>query len=194
MKHVFLECPDAHGHCSAQIWLKNISCDASGKFSCWPLGCHSLSTIRSKGHDCAKEAGSCSTYDGRNRQDEENKKTYIFPGHQCGNCKSKLYSETHEPPVECTIVGSETFEMAHSYRKECKEERCHVNSYRVNFAYVDSVKVNTMTFKELENLGVYMVTTGFGFTVKYLQLSYYRLLRGNLAPCQEAVCATHAFL
>ena len=119
-------------------------------------------------------------------QDEENKKAYIFPGHQCGNCKSKLYSKTHEPPVECTIVGSETFDVAHSYRKECKEERCHVNSYRVNFAYVDSVKVNTMTFKELETLGVYMVTNGFGFTMKYLQLSYYRLLRGNLAPGQEA--------
>lgn len=121
-----------------------------------------------------------------NLQDEENKKAYIFPGHQCGNCKSKLYSKTHEPPVECTIVGSETFDVAHSYRKECKEERCHVNSYRVNFAYVDSVKVNTMTFKELETLGVYMVTNGFGFTMKYLQLSYYRLLRGNLAPGQEA--------
>ena len=40
--------------------------------------------------------------------------------------------------------------------------------------------------QRLENLGVYMVTNGFGFTMKYLQLSYYRLLRGNLAPGQEA--------
>ena len=113
-------------------------------------------------------------------------KIYTFPGKQCGMCKSKLFTKTQETPVECIIVGSETFDRAFTQRKECKDEMCNANSYRMNYAYVDSVKINTMTFKELENIGVYMVTNGFGFTMKYLQLSYYRLLRANLAPGQEA--------
>ena len=98
-------------------------------------------------------------------------KIYTFPGKQCGMCKSKLFTKTQETPVECIIVGSETFDRAFTQRKECKDEMCNANSYRMNYAYVDSVKINTMTFKELENIGVYMVTNGFGFTMKYLQLS-----------------------
>ena len=53
------------------------------------------------------------------------------------------------------------------------------------FAYHDGVKVNTLTFTQLEALGIYMVTAKFGFTMKYLKMTYYRFLRGNLAPGQE---------
>ena len=60
-----------------------------------------------------------------------------------------------------------------------------ISTYRTNFAYVDSMKVNTMSFKQMEELGVYMVTNSFGFSMKYLELSYLRLLRGNLTPGQE---------
>ena len=60
-----------------------------------------------------------------------------------------------------------------------------ISTYRTNFAYVDSMKVNTMSFKQMEEFGVYMVTNSFGFSMKYLELSYLRLLRGNLTPGQE---------
>ena len=109
---------------------------------------------------------------------------FIYPGNQCGVCNSQLYTKFHEAPVECTIVSSETFETACTLRKECKQKYC-VHAYRATFAYIDSVKVNTMSLRELEDMKVYMVTNGFGFTMKYLQMCYFRLLRGNLAPGQE---------
>ena len=37
----------------------------------------------------------------------------------------------------------------------------------------------------MEKLGIYLVTHTFGFTMKYLQMTLYRFLRGNLAPGQE---------
>ena len=110
---------------------------------------------------------------------------HVYPGSECGVCKKKLYTKFLETPVQCTIVGSEVVEKAYLLRKECKEPFC-VKTYRANFAYVDSVKVNTMSFRQMQDMKVYMVTHGFGFTMKYLQMFYYRLLRGNLAPGQES--------
>ena len=99
--------------------------------------------------------------------------------------QEKLYTKVLETPVQCTIVGSEVVETAYLLRKECKEPFC-VKTYRANFAYVDSVKVSTMSFRQMQDMKVYMVTHGFGLTMKYLQMCYYRLLRGNLAPGQES--------
>ena len=110
---------------------------------------------------------------------------HVYPGSECGVCKKKLYTKFLDTPVQCTIVGSEVVEKAYLLRKECKEPFC-VKTYRANFAYVDSVKVNTMSFRQMQDMKVYMVTHGFGFTMKYLQMFYYRLLRGNLAPGQES--------
>lgn len=115
--------------------------------------------------------------------------SYIYPGSRCGVCSGQLYAKLHETPVPCTIVGSEIIEHANTVRKECKKEYC-VHAYRANFAYIDSTKVNTMSFRQLEEMGVYMVTNNFGFTMKYLQMSLFRLLRGNLAPGQEASVRT----
>ena len=46
-------------------------------------------------------------------------------------------------------------------------------------------KINTLTFNEMKKLGIYLVASTFGFTMKYLQMTLYRFLRGNLAPGQE---------
>lgn len=99
-------------------------------------------------------------------------------------CSGTLYTKFLEAPVQCTIVGSETIEAAITYRKECKQNFC-VHTYRANFARIDGVKINTLSFHEMHKMKVYMVTNSFGFTMKYLQMCYFRLLRGNLAPGQE---------
>ena len=37
-----------------------------------------------------------------------------------------------------------------------------------NFAYHDGAKVNVVNFSELQDSGIYMVSSQFGFTVNYL--------------------------
>ena len=110
---------------------------------------------------------------------------YLPPMDRCVVCKGPLYVASWEAPLTCTIVGSETFEEGHTYRKRCKKKGGCVHCYRANFAYIDSTKVNTISFNDMKKVGVYLVTNNFGFTMKYLELSYLRLLRGNLAPGQE---------
>ena len=100
-------------------------------------------------------------------------------------CKGPQYVASWKAPLTCTIVGSETFGEGHTYRKRCKKKGGCVHCYRANFAYIDSTKVNTISFNDMKKAGVYLVTNNFGFTMKYLELSYLRLLRGNLAPGQE---------
>ncbi|CAJ1330596.1 unnamed protein product [Effrenium voratum] len=50
----------------------------------------------------------------------------------------------------------------------------------------DGVKVNALSFKQMQDSGVYMEKSRFAFSMKYLGLSLLRFLRGNLAPGQEA--------
>ena len=101
----------------------------------------------------------------------------------CSLCHSPLGVDKSDE-VKCTIVGSEIFETRCTTRKICPQGSCRA-THRANFAYHDGVKVNTLTFTQLEALGIYMVTAKFGFTMKYLKMTYYRFLRGNLAPGQE---------
>ena len=104
---------------------------------------------------------------------------------ECSVCKSKdLVVRGDEQPSDCTIVGSESFEPMKTLRKICYHKDCRT-THRGNFAYQDGAKVNTLTFNELEKSGIYLVTTNFGFTMKYLKLTLCRFLRGNLAPGQE---------
>ena len=104
---------------------------------------------------------------------------------ECSVCKSKdLVVRDDEQPSDCTIVGSESFEPMKTLRKICYHKDCRT-THRGNFAYQDGAKVNTLTFNELEKSGIYLVTTNFGFTMKYLKLTLCRFLRGNLAPGQE---------
>lgn len=116
---------------------------------------------------------------------EKEKKTYLCPLSKCMVCKGPLHTDAQESAVPCTIVTSESFDEGYTVRKRCRTKGGCISTYRTNFAYVDSVKVNTMSFKQMEEFGVYMVTNSFGFSMKYLELSYLRLLRGNLAPGQE---------
>lgn len=69
-------------------------------------------------------------------------------------------------------------------RKLCAYKGCRV-THRANFAYQDGVKIYTLTFNEIEKYGIDLVTHSFGFTMKYFKMTFYRFLRGNLAPGQE---------
>ena len=113
----------------------------------------------------------------------------VSPCTTCSLCKGILITRSDERPRECwwecTIVGSESFDIAKTYRKECTYWKCRT-THRANFAYQDGAKINTLTFEQMKELGFYLVTKKFGFTFKYLELSFLRLLRGNLASGQEA--------
>ena len=103
---------------------------------------------------------------------------------QCSICHGHLLSRTDEAAIECTIVGSESFQTMATYRKICSGKTCRA-THRANFAYQDGVKVNTLSFNDLEKNGIYLVSSKFGFTMQYLKMTFYRFLRGNLAPGQE---------
>ena len=109
----------------------------------------------------------------------------VSPFTTCSVCKGILTTRSDERPSECTIVGSESFDIAKTYRKECAHWKSR-STHRANFAYQEGAKINTLTFEQMKELGFYLVTKKFGFTFKYLELSFLRLLRGNLASGQEA--------
>lgn len=109
----------------------------------------------------------------------------VGPCTTCSLCKRILTTRFDERPSECTIVGSESFDIAKTHRKECTHWKCR-STHRANFAYQEGAKINTLTFEQMKELGFYLVTKKCGFTFKYLELSFLRLLRGNLASGQEA--------
>lgn len=112
-------------------------------------------------------------------------KVHHSPRTKCTICKCPLQLRTDEKPIQCTILGSESVEIILSYRKVCHTRDCRT-THRGNFADHDGAKVNVVNFSELQDSGIYMVSSQFGFTVNYLKQSWCRFLRGNLAPGQEA--------
>ena len=70
---------------------------------------------------------------------------------QCSICHGHLVSRTDEAAIECTIVGSEPFQTMATYRKICSGKTCRA-THRANFAYQDGVKVNTLSFNDLEKM------------------------------------------
>ena len=103
---------------------------------------------------------------------------------QCSICHGHLVNRTDEAAIECTIVGSESFQTMATHRKICSGKTCRA-THRANFAYQDGVKVNTLSFNDLEENGIDLVSSKYGFTMQYLKMTFYRFLRGNLAPGQE---------
>ena len=104
------------------------------------------------------------------------------PIHHCVACKVKIFVRLTEAPVFCVSVCSES---RLTFRAICDTNHCRT-THRANFAYQDGVKVNALSFKQMQDSGVYMEKSRFGFSMKYLGLSLLRFLRGNLAPGQEA--------
>ena len=119
------------------------------------------------------------------KKESADMKVHHSPRTKCTICKCPLQLRTDEKPIQCTILGSESVEIILSYRKVCHTRDCRT-THRGNFAYHDGAKVNVVNFSELQNSGIYMVSSQFGFTVNYLKQSWCRFLRGNLAPGQEA--------
>ena len=69
----------------------------------------------------------------------------------CSVCKGCLIDRSDEAAVECTIVSSESFDSKWTSRKICTQKSCRV-THRGNYAYHDGVKVNTLTFNQMEKL------------------------------------------
>ena len=57
---------------------------------------------------------------------------------------------------------------------------------RHNIMFLRGEKINTMTYKEMASSGVLFVNSKTALAMDYLRLTYLRLLRGRLAPGQEA--------
>ena len=110
---------------------------------------------------------------------------YDPPLQKCSVCKEDMVLRPDENPTKLVVATSETLQLASAYRSVCNTPGCRT-THRGNFAYEDGVKVNALSFQQLHAFGVYMVTGSFGFSIKYLELSLLRFLRGNLAPGQEA--------
>jgi hypothetical protein len=104
---------------------------------------------------------------------------------KCVACnKGKLFLASQKV-VRATVVGSETLRNVETRRLQCASRKCRA-VVRCNFIWLDGRKINCMTFNEMLRAGVYFVSNDIGFDMNYLELTYYRLLRGKLAPGQEA--------
>ena len=102
---------------------------------------------------------------------------------KCPVCDCLLKDKSYELNAKCVIVGSETLELATSSRKCCKA--CET-TVRHNYMWNGPQKINVMSYDQMVASGVYFVTNNFAFTMKYLELQYFRLLRTQEAPGQEA--------
>ena len=81
----------------------------------------------------------------------------VSPCTTCSLCKGILITRSDGRPSECTIVGSESFDIAKTYRKECTHWKCRI-THRANFAYQEAAKINTLTCEHMKELGFYLVT------------------------------------
>ena len=52
--------------------------------------------------------------------------------------------------------------------------------YRTTYFWHKRVKRNCYNFRQMQDAGVYFVTNSVAFSMKYLELTYFRLLRGKL--------------
>ena len=86
--------------------------------------------------------------------------------------------------VQCTIINSEGSHTIDTQSTRCYGNNCKTN-YKPTFAWVNGRKINCLSYNDYKDLGFYMVTSKTGFSMKYLELTYTRLLRANLAPGAE---------
>lgn len=103
---------------------------------------------------------------------------------KCFCCHGTLYTKKeHRSIVKATVFNSEKIWAAATQSKVCW--RCKVY-YRHNFVWLGGQKINCMSFNQMLSSGLYFVTSKTAFTMSYLELCYYRLLRAKTAPGQEA--------
>ena len=108
---------------------------------------------------------------------------YTFLRDVCPVCeKATLYSSQNEV-CQAIVIGSEELTNAGLLRKRCWS--CN-NTMRHNILTLGKETLNCTTFQEMEQSGVLFITAKTGFSMKYLHLTYLRLMRAKAAPGQEA--------
>lgn len=112
------------------------------------------------------------------------KKKYNTILQTCMSCGTKLRKGNNEPSA-CSIYGSEGVEPAQLLSKRCPRFCCRT-IYRPNFYWENGLKMNCLSFNQMEKVGIYFVSDSVAFSFPYLELTYLRLLRGKLAIGQEA--------
>ena len=110
------------------------------------------------------------------------KQKYVFPHDVCPVCKRKLFTRKNKI-VNAILVGSESITDVATVSKQCN--RCR-HTVRRNVVTLGRELINTMSLDDMRSSGVFFVTSKTGFTIPFLELTYLRLLRGNLSPGQEA--------
>ena len=107
---------------------------------------------------------------------------YVFPNKECPACGKALF-QRKDVRCDSILIGSESISDIDSILKICN--RCRTN-VRHNIMFLRGEKINTMTYNEMAGSGVLFVNSKTAFAMEYLHLTYLRLLRGRLAPGQEA--------
>ena len=104
---------------------------------------------------------------------------------KCPCCQGHLYIKKAggSSIVKATVFSSENISHAASQSKICWKCGLHA---RQNFVWLGGQKINCLTFNEMVASGLYFVSSKTAFTMKYLELCYYRLMRARTSPGQEA--------
>jgi hypothetical protein len=113
---------------------------------------------------------------------KDNKITYTFPKSVCPICSKKMFRDPRD--FQCNIFGSEDLTKAYNNTKRCSDKSCRT-CCRPNFYWIGSQKLNACSFTDLKKTGVYFTSSNTGFTMKYLELCYLRLICARTSPGQE---------
>jgi hypothetical protein len=110
---------------------------------------------------------------------------YRTPLKNCAYCKGKLFLYATQPQLTCTVVDGASITVVPTVMLQCSWRRCRA-VHRMNYRWQGGSKLNCLTFEQMEQQGIYFVSDSYAFTMPYLHMTYLRLLRGKLAPGQEA--------
>ena len=112
-------------------------------------------------------------------------RVYKTPLKKCVCCGNPLRVKvaSGSSTVKCTIFGSETIAAATTQSKICWPCGVHV---RCNFVWLGGQKINCLSYNDMVKMGLYFASSKTAFTIPYLELCYFRLLRAKTAPGQEA--------
>ena len=101
----------------------------------------------------------------------------------CG--RGRLFLDSSQAKVSILVIGGEQLRQTQSIRVQCAARSCR-RVFRNNFYWEKGVKYNCLTFAQMLEQGLYFVSNDFAFSMDYLKMAYFTLLRGKLAPGQES--------
>ena len=90
--------------------------------------------------------------------------------------------------VACHVIGSEGVQKAFAAAKRCQGRKCGT-VYRVNFAWSENTKVNSVTLADVQKSGVYFVHNYLAFSLPYLQMTRDSVyFAGDWPPARRWTC------